>query len=178
MVDTSPSRSIDVQRVRIRYAEAVDAAALNELYDHYILTTPITFDLEPWSLAQRLDWLQGFETTGPHRILVAEHDGAILGYASSQRFRDKAAYSTSIETSIYCRQGVTGKGIGSRLYGALFEALKGEPIHMAIAGITLPNDASVAIHERFGFVYAGLNHAVGRKFERYWDVAWYEKRLD
>ncbi len=177
MPDLSLARPLDPKRVVVRYGESGDAAALNELYDHYILATPITFDLEPWTLEQRLDWLAEFRQTGSHRLLVAEHEGVLLGYAGSHSFRDRAAYSTTIETSIYCRPEATGQGIGSLLYGALFEALKGEPIHMAVAGITLPNAASVAIHERFSFTAAGVTHAVGRKFGCYWDVGWFEKTL-
>jgi phosphinothricin acetyltransferase len=177
MTDASLSKTIDAARVHVRYGEPGDAAALNELYNHYIMTTPITFDLEPWSLEQRLRWLEGFRQNGPHRLLVAEQDGILLGYASSHQFREKAAYSTTVETSIYCRRDVTGKGIGSLLYGALFEALRNEPLRLAVAGITLPNDPSVAIHRRFGFQPVGVYHAVGRKFGQYWDVAWFEKLL-
>jgi phosphinothricin acetyltransferase len=177
MAGSSPASAIDAQRVRVRYGETRDAPALNDLYNHYILTTPITFDLEPWSPEQRLRWVEGFNQDGPHRLVVAERDGVLLGYASSHQFREKAAYSTTVETSIYCRQDVKGKGIGSLLYGALFEALKDEPLHLAVAGITLPNDASVAIHQRFGFQPVGVYHAVGRKFDQYWDVGWYEKPL-
>ena len=87
----------------------------------------------------------------------------------------KKAYDTSVETTIYCAPEATGRGIGSALYTALFDALRDEDLHMAVAGITLPNAASVALHERFGFVQAGLMHAIGRKFDQYWDVGWYER---
>jgi phosphinothricin acetyltransferase len=178
MADTSASKASEPQPVQVRYAKPSDATALNDLYNHYIETTPITFDLKPWSLEERLAWLDRFRESGPYRLLVAERDGVLAGYACSTRFRDKAAYSSTIETSIYCRYDITRNGIGSLLYAALFEALKGEPVHMAIAGITLPNDSSVALHRRFGFELAGVNHAVGRKFGQYWDVAWYEKVLE
>ena len=168
---------IDPGRVRIRCGETRDAAALNELYNPYILDTPITFEMEPWTLDQRLAWLQGFREDGPFRLLVADHDGEVLGFANSHRYHERAAYSTTIETSVYCSADATGKGIGSLLYDALFEALKDEPLHMAIAGITLPNPASEAIHRRFGFQPVGVTHAVGFKLGRYWDVAWYEKHL-
>ena len=178
MADTSPSRAIDVSRVRVRYGDPGDAAALNDLYNHYILNTPITFEIEAWSLEQRLSWLAGFQQTGPYRLLVAEQESVVLGFACSHRYHERAAYSTTIETSIYCRPEASGKGIGTLLYGALFEALKGEPVHMAIAGVTLPNDASVAVHRKFGFQPVGVTHAVGRKLGQYWDVAWFEKTLE
>jgi phosphinothricin acetyltransferase len=169
---------IDLKRIRIRYGEARDAAVLNDLYNPYILETPITFETEPWMLQQRLDWLSRFKETGPYRLLVAEQDGALLGFANSHRYHERAAYSTTIETSVYCDPVATGQGIGTKLYAALFEALKDEPLHMAIAGVTLPNPASEAIHRRFGFQPVGVTHAVGFKLGRYWDVAWFEKRLE
>jgi len=99
------------------------------------------------------------------------------GFAGGGQFRTRRAYDTTIETTIYCAPEATGRGIGTLLYRALFEALEGEDLRVAIAGTTLPNDASVALHERFGFASVGVMHDVGRKFGRYWDVAWYEKRL-
>jgi len=99
----------------------------------------------------------------------------VAGYASSSRYRIKPAYETSIETSIYLAPEATGKGIGTKLYAALFDALRGEDVHRAYAGISLPNPASIALYEKFGFKRAGLYTEQGRKFGRYWDVAWYEK---
>ena len=79
--------------------------------------------------------------------------------------------------TVYCAPEATGRGLGTRLYTALFEAIQGEGVRMALAAITLPNEASVSFHERFGFSLSGIQHDVGHKFGRYWDVAWYEKRL-
>ena len=90
---------------------------------------------------------------------------------------DKAAYDPSVETTIYCAADATGKGIGSLMYEALFKALEGADVHRALAGITMPNDASVALHRRFGFEQVALFSEVGRKFDRYWDVMWMEKRM-
>jgi phosphinothricin acetyltransferase len=166
-----------IEGVSVRYARDADFARLTEIYNHYVLTTPITFDLEPFSVEQRREWLATFAQTGRHRLFVAEQDGAVIGYAGSHQFRTRRAYDTTIETTIYCAPEATGRGIGTLLYSALFEALRGEDLRLAIAGMTLPNDASVALHQRFDFVPAGLMHEVGRKFDRYWDVAWYEKLL-
>ena len=93
----------------------------------------------------------------------------------THRFRAKAAYDTSVEITIYCAADCLGQGVGTRLLEALFKALEGEDIHAFIAGITLPNPGSIALHEHFGFQLSGIMHGVGRKFDRYWDVAWYEK---
>jgi phosphinothricin acetyltransferase len=161
----------------VRPARPADLARLTEIYNHYIVTTPATFDLEPFSPQQRRAWLEEHADDGPHRIFVAEDQGAVLGYASSGRFRTKRAYDTTVETSIYCAPEATGRGLGKLLYAALFEAIKGEDLYLAVAAITLPNDASVGLHQGFGFELTGTLHAVGRKFGRYWDVAWFEKRL-
>ncbi len=121
--------------------------------------------------------LAQFANAGPHRLLVAEQEGIVVGYAGAHQFRTKRAYDTTVETTVYCAPDATGLGIGTLLYSALFEALRAQDLRVAVAGITLPNDVSVALHKRFGFSLAGVTHDVGRKFGRYWDVAWYEKRL-
>jgi len=166
-----------VDGVTVRDARAADLPRLTEIYNHYVLTTPITFDLEPYAPEDRRPWFQQFALAGRHRLLVAEEAGRIAGYAGSHQFRTKAAYDTTIETTVYCAPEATGRGIGSLLYGALFQALANEDLRLAVAGATLPNDASVALHERFGFTSVGVMHDVGRKFGRYWDVGWYEKLL-
>lgn len=161
----------------IRPAGHGDVAALAAIYNHYIRETPATFDVTEKGLDERAAWLAGFSTTGPYRLLVADAGGELLGYAYSGRFKERAAYATSIETSIYLRPDTTGKGVGSALYTALFDVLGGEDVHRAYAGITLPNAASEAIHRRFGFRQIGIYGEVGRKFGKYWDVVWYERAL-
>jgi phosphinothricin acetyltransferase len=158
-----------------------DLAALTDIYNHYVRETPITFDVTPVTPDERRPWLLSHPEDGPHRLLVAREpgpSGRVLGYATSSRFRAKAAYATSVETSIYLAPDAGGRGVGSLLYGRLFEALKGEDVHRAYAGVTLPNEASIRIHERFGFRQVGLYEQVGRKFGTYYDVAWFQKRLD
>ena len=161
----------------VRAGELRDLPGLVAIYNHYILTSPATFDTEPHSVGERRAWFDQFAATGRYRLFVAEEDGEVAGFATSRRFREKAAYDTTIETSVYCAAGATGRGLGTRLYGALFEALAGEDLHAAIGAITQPNPASVALHRTFGFEPAGVLHEAGRKFGRYWDVANYEKRL-
>lgn len=173
--------------VQVRAGIESDLEALTAIYNHYVRETALTFDTAPFTPGQRLPWLLSHPGDGPHRLLVAqdvrnadEPSGAaprILGYATSSAFRPKAAYSTSVEVSVYCSPAATGRGIGTLLYSALFEALAGEDLHRAYAGITQPNASSVRLHERFGFRHIGTYEEVGRKFGRYWDVAWYEKRL-
>ena len=98
-----------------------------------------------------------------------------MGYAGTTRFRPKAGYETTVETTIYCAQEAVGKGIGGRLYAELFEMLKGEDIHRFVVGYALPNAATEALHRRFGFKVAGVFSENGRKFGKYWDVCWVER---
>jgi len=161
----------------IRRGVAGDVAPLNDLYNHYIRETPITFDLEPISLASKRSWFEQFGAEGRHQLFVAERAGRVVGYACTRPFRDKAAYDTTAETSIYLAPGAQGQGLGRQLYARLFSALGGADLHRLVAGITLPNDASLALHERAGFRTVGVFHQVGRKLGRYWDVLWMEREL-
>ena len=161
--------------VRIRPAERGDLPRLTEIYNHYVVHTPVTFDIEPYSVERREPWFAQFESSGRHRLLVAEFDGTVLGYAGTTRFRPKAAYDTTVETTIYCAPEAIGKGIGSRLYTDLFATLKGEDIHRFVAGYALPNAATEALHRAFGFKTVGVFSEVGRKFGKYWGVCWVER---
>lgn len=168
--------------VQVRPGVANDVAALTDIYNHYVRETALTFDTVPFTPEQRMPWLLSHPEDGPHRLLVARDvrivgPSSVLGYATSSAFRPKAAYTTSVEVSVYCTPQAAGQGIGTLLYESLFEALADEDLHRAYAGIALPNDASVRLHERFGFRHVGTYAEVGRKFGRYWDVAWYEKPL-
>lgn len=165
--------------VQVRPGGEGDLRALTDIYNHYVRETPITFDLEPLTVDQRRAWLLSHPEDGPHRLMVAceAGDGRVLGYATSSPFRPKAAYSTSVETSVYLAPDAGGRGVGTLLYSALFDALEGEDVHRAYAGIAQPNEASERLHARFGFRPIGVFREVGRKFGSYWDVAWYERPL-
>jgi phosphinothricin acetyltransferase len=164
--------------IQIRCAEPHDVPALLGIYNYYVLNTAITFDVEPRTLKEREGWFEQFESRGRYRCLVADLAGEVIGWASSARFKERAAYATSIETSVYCAPQHVGRGFGRRLYAALFEALRGEDIHRAYGGITQPNQASNALHVSAGFRHIGTYTEVGRKFGRYWDVALYERQMD
>ncbi len=161
----------------VRPADPNDAGALNEIYNHYVLTSAISFALTRTSEEERRVWLAEHPPIGPHRVVVAEDRGRVVGFASSSRYRTREAYATSIETSVYVAHDATGRGIGTSLYEFLFAALVEEDLHRAYAGITMPNPVSVALHRRFGFEHVGTFAEQGRKFGRYWDVAWFEKAL-
>jgi phosphinothricin acetyltransferase len=162
----------------VRPATNDDVPALTDLYNHYVLTSPATFDIEPVNLEARRDWASHYATSGPHRLLVAVQDDQVVGYACSSRFREKLAYRTSVEMSVYVHHETHGQGIGSRLYERLFEQLAGEPIHRAYAGVTLPNPGLLALHRRFGFRDIGVYDEVGHKFGQFWSVHWFEKVMN
>lgn len=159
--------------VAFRPVEQGDLAALTDIYNHYVRETSISFDIEPRTLEQRQVWLDSFSSTGRYRCFVAVKDGTPIGWASSHRYNERAAYNTTVLTSIYLAPKMTGQGIGRRLYSALFDVLENEDIHRAFGGITQPNQASVRLHEAMGFEKVGVYPEVGRKFGRYWDVATY-----
>ncbi|MGQ4365328.1 GNAT family N-acetyltransferase [Streptomyces sp. SAS_272] len=172
--------------VQVRPGVEGDLEALTDLYNHYVRETPITFDTAVFSPEERRPWLLSHPEDGPYRLMVATETDSqdihgvsqtILGYATSSPFRPKAAYSTSVEVTVYVAPDAGRRGIGTLLYKALFEALADEDLHRAYAGIAQPNAASARLHERFGFRHVGTYREVGRKFGRYWDVAWYEKDL-
>ena len=161
----------------MRAAVSADLGTLTDIYNHYVLTSHCTFDLDPLSAEDGKAWFSHYGTTGRYRLLVAEETGATCGYACSSRVQPRKAYETSVATSIYLAPDATGRGTGKVLYDALFQALAGEDVHRAYAGIALPNEASIRLHERFGFRQVALFSEQGRKFGRYWDVAWFEKEL-
>ena len=168
--------------ILIRDACVADLAALTQIYNYYVVHSIATFDTRPCATEERQTWFNQFACTGPHRLLVAvqREDGRverIMGYAYSARFRPKPAYSESVETTIYLASDACGLGLGDRLYSALFERLLNERVHRAYAVIALPNDASRALHLKHGFIPLQLLSEVGRKFDRYVDTEWFEKKL-
>jgi phosphinothricin acetyltransferase len=163
--------------IEIRPAQDRDLPELTELYNHYIRTSPATFDLKPFSLEARGQWFAKFSDSGPYRIFVAASENRVIGYTSCGRYREKQAYETSVELSVYLAPDYGRRGLGTRLYETLFDALRSTDLHRAYAAITVPNDASIALHRKFEFKSIGRFHEVGRKFDRYWDVEWFEKEL-
>lgn len=161
----------------IRPAHLIDLPQITQIYNHYVVNTAYTFDLTPFDPSERELWFRKYERSGPHRLLVATKGEDVIGYASSGIFREKPAYATSVETTIYVDHRFGNRKTGSLLYQQLFEALEHEDIHRAYAGITRPNLGSVKLHEKFDFHAIGLHTEVGRKFDQYWDVEWFEKTI-
>lgn len=161
----------------VRGAAESDLPALTEIYNHYVRTSPATFDLEPFTVAQRREWFSHYAPAGRYRLLVAEDAGEILGYATSGRWRPKPAYETTVETTVYLHSEATGRGIGRVLYDRLFAELGREDVWRAVAGIVPPNGPSVRLHLGAGFREVGCFTEVGRKFDRWWDVVWFERKM-
>lgn len=159
----------------IRSASAADASALCAIYNHYVKTSTITFEDVPVcadEMARRIS-----EVVGHLPWLVYEEDGHILGYAYATKWRARAAYKYTVECSVYVSHKHGRSGIGSKLYGALFPQLRERGIHAVIAGIALPNEASVAIHELCGFKKIAHFSEVGRKFDQWIDVGSWQLML-
>lgn len=158
----------------IRRAILADVAALTDIYNYYVEHDHATFDTQTFDVAARARWFEQFD--GVRRIcLVDDDDGCIRGYACSGQFKAKAAYDTSVEVSVYLLPDSAGRGIGRSLYEDLMRHLDTHGVHRAYAGIAVPNDASIALHSRFGFREVAQLNEVGFKFERYWDVVWMER---
>ena len=162
----------------VRPATLDDLQALTDIYNYYVVHTAITFDVGPFAAHDRRRWFDDHSGSGRYRLLVAvDSRGDRLGYATTSRWRPKAAYDTTVEASVYCHPDAIGRGCGAALYRALFDAIAAEDVRTIVAGVSLPNPASIRLHERFGFQLVGVFHGVGRKFDKYWDVAWFERPL-
>ena len=161
----------------LRDAVDGDAAAIAALYNHYIETGCVTFEVTPvddGEIAQRLAAVA--EAGLPW--LIAEHgDGRLLGYAYAGPWRARAAYRHSVESSIYLDPAACGQGLGRRLYAALLDALATRPVHAVIGGVTLPNPASARLHEALGFTRVAHFPQVGFKHGRWLDVGYWQRLL-
>lgn len=162
----------------IEAATVVDVPALLEIYNASMTSGNSNFDTRPATLDERSTWFTQFASAGPHRLLVARQDTQVLGYACSSRYRDHEAFRETVEVSISLHSSGRGQGIGTLLYGSLFERLAGEDVHVALAGIALPNKASVALHRKFGFTEVGIfrEYAVSRG--HYVSSIWMQRRLN
>lgn len=122
-------------------------------------------------------WFANYKETGPYRMLIYEENGVVQGCAFSSRYRDHFAFDQTIETSVYLSPDARTKGLGSLLYRELFRLLKDEPLHVAVAGIALPNDASVALHKKFSFEEVGVFKEYAIKNGMFVSSVWMQKRL-
>jgi L-amino acid N-acyltransferase YncA len=156
----------------IRACTAADAAALCAIYNHYVLETVITFEETPVAtteMAQRIA-----DVTARFPWLVAEEGGTVVGYAYATPWKARSAYRFSVESTVYVAPGQMGRGVGTALYRELSDALRTLGVHCVVGGIALPNAASIALHEKLGFRKIGQFVEIGRKFDRWVDVGYWE----
>lgn len=160
----------------MREARVDDADAIAAIYNHYVLTTSISFEETEVSAIDMAGRIADVQAAGLP-WLVAEIDGAVAGYAYATKWRVRHAYRFSVESSVYLAPDSAGKGIGAKLYGVLLERLRAGGYHLAIGGIALPNAASVALHEKMGFEKVAHFSEVGFKFGRWTDVGYWQLAL-
>ena len=160
----------------VRAAELSDSSAIAAIYNHYVANTIITFEEEPVEaadIARRI----GNVRSASLPWLVAEEDSRVAGYAYATPWKARSAYRFSVEVTVYVALESAGRGIGSMLYSNLFSHLHTLGIHAVIGGIALPNDLSVALHEKFGLKKVAHFLQVGFKFNRWVDVGYWERTL-
>ena len=169
----SPSR----REIRIHAATEADAPALTDIYNPYVLETIITFEeqaVAPSDMASRV--VEAHETRLP--FLLARVEGAPVGFAYASKWKGRCAYRHSAETTVYVGREHWGCGVGTALYRELLDRLRAAGIHAAIGGIALPNESSIALHERLGFKKVAQFREVGFKFNRWIDVGYWQLLFD
>jgi phosphinothricin acetyltransferase len=160
----------------IRVATPDDAAAIAAIYAPIVRDTTISFELQPLSDEQIRTRIANTLRTLPWLVSV-DDTGQVNGYVYAGKHRDPGAYQWSVNTSVYVRDGCRGQGVGKRMYQTLFDELLRLGYHRAFAGIALPNEASVALHESVGFAPIGVYRRVGYKFGAWRDVGWWQRDL-
>ena len=164
-------------RLVVRLGMKDDLPELVHIYNHYVANSQATFDTEPVTVETRASWFAGFSDVGPHRLLVACEGDRVVGCASSGPYRERPAFVRTVEVSIYLHPEVRSRGIGTALYGPLIDNLRSENVHVALAGIALPNDASVALHQKFGFREVGVFEEYAIKGATYISSVWMQLPL-
>jgi phosphinothricin acetyltransferase len=161
----------------VRAAQPDDLAQLVAIYNYYVEHSTATFDTEVTSVQDRRAWFETFSGAGPHRLLVAAEGEQVVGCASSSPYRAHPAFTQTVEVGVYIDPAARSTGVGSALYGRLFEELRSAALHLAVSGIALPNDASVALHRKFGFTDVGVFEEYATKGGAYISSLWMQRRL-
>ena len=159
----------------IRFATPKDAGQIRDIYAPFCVGTPVTFETEPPSVAEMRQRIN--KTLKFLPWLVCEQEGRILGYAYASRHRERAGYRWSVDVSVYVREGASRKGLGRALYSSLFAILRLQGFSNILAGISLPNPASVALHESMGMRPVGIYRGIGFKCGQWHDVGWWQLAL-
>ena len=160
---------MSVGQISIRHAEERDAEAIRSIYNYEVEHETATFDLVPRSLEDQLEWQQA--RTGAFCVYVAELDGEVVGFGALSPYKERAAYRTSVEDSVYVRRDLGRQGIGRAMLSHLLEAAENGGFHAVMARITTLSEGSIALHEALGFQLVGIERQIGRKFNKWLDVA-------
>ncbi|MGQ2933748.1 arsinothricin resistance N-acetyltransferase ArsN1 family B [Sphingopyxis sp.] len=161
--------------MHVRQIVMGDAPAVQAIYAPYVSDTTISFEEVPpdvTEIERRIATILPY-----HPYFVAEVEGRVVGYAYASEHRTRAAYRTSIDVAVYVAPGTQRRGVARALYSRLLPAAASMGYHAAFAGIALPNEASVGLHEAMGFELVGIYHEVGRKFDAWHDVGWWQRLL-
>lgn len=161
--------------MQLRLATPDDAEAIRSIYNLEVTTSTVTFDLVPRTLEDQLAWQAA--RSGAHAVLVAEIDGTVAGFGSLSPWRDRPAYSTTVEDSIYIHRDHRGAGVGKALLTELVATATAHGFHACMARIVGGHQASIALHEACGFEVVGTEREVGRKFNKWLDVVLMERML-
>lgn len=159
----------------IRSLHENDIKKLLEIYNYYVVNTAVTFDIEPLSIDAFNDKVNRIKVDYP--FLVYLENNEILGFAYGSRFRPKPAYDFVVESTVYVRYNAHGKQIGTKLYAELLQLLKQKKLHTVLGVLTIPNDASIKLHEKFGFKQVANLEEVGFKFGRWHNVGIWQLKL-
>lgn len=162
-------------QMHVRVATNDDAEAIRRIYNVYVETSTVTFDLVPRSLPDQRAWLAA--RTGAHVALVAEDEGEVVGFGSLSPYKERPAYATSVEDSVYVALDQHGRGVGKALMAALLDTAEQSGFHAVFARIVGGHEASINLHAGFGFEVVGTEREVGRKFGRWLDVVVMERLL-
>jgi phosphinothricin acetyltransferase len=175
--DPPVSAPATTESVEIVPAVEDDLPGIVEIFNYTAANSIANFYTRPVSVADRRGWFEQFSSTGCYRLFVARHGGQVAGYAGSQRYRELEAFSQTIEVSIALDAGCRGQGVGTALYRELFDSLAREPVHVALAGIAVPNEASVALHRKFGFTEVGTFCEYAVKDGQYISSLWMQRLM-
>jgi L-amino acid N-acyltransferase YncA len=156
----------------IRNVKPEDAEAICNIYNHYVLNTSITFETSPVSVEEMTERIKDISAKYPY--MVFEEDSEVVGYCYVNTWKNRCAYSATAEASVYLNKNCTGKGIGKSLYKQLLIELNDTSLHAITAGIALPNEPSIKLHESMGFKKVAHFEETGRKFDKWIDVAYWE----
>lgn len=160
----------------MRPVTVADAQQLVAIYNYYVIHSIVTLDLVPFSAEDFEEKISTISSQFP--FIVYEENDEILGYAYASTFRTKPAYNKTVELTIYLKHNTLGKQIGKKMYSELIQQLKAENYHVLIGGLTLPNDASVKLHEGFGFEKVAHFKEVGYKFDKWHDVGFWQLTIN